>query len=475
MQYIVNFVNYYFTYTIPQFIKYEIKVPLYQLRKERHKGKRFKKFIVQNNYDMNIYNEFPMENAYQLGNMNQFNIYNNIPNYNNNFPNYNNINNININNNTYPNYKNNNLSNNFGIEEQVLKPHEHLRGLVNIASTCYMNSTLQCFAHIGELYSYFKKPKILALIDAPENDNKLFPVFAELITYMWDPIDTSPLYPYIFKEKLGQLNPLFSGALPNDAKDLLTFMLMQLHEELNNPVNNNKINQNMMVNPMIQKDKNAMLKYFSEYFKDNFRSIISALFYGLNFNQTQCQFCKTIVYNYQTFNFLIFPLFEVLNQKMKLVNFQNNFNNTVTLEECFQYNQITQPLSDYYCNICKQTTQGSYSSFISVSPNIIIIILNRGTGLQYNVKIDFEENLDLKNYVEFLKENSFYELIGVVTHYGESGASGHFMARCKSPLDNYWYLYNDAIVEKIGFFTKENFTMGHPYILFYKKTNFANK
>ena len=182
MQYIVNFVNYYFTYTIPQFIKYEIKVPLYQLRKERHKGKRFKKFIVQNNYDMNIYNEFPMENAYQLGNMNQFNIYNNIPNYNNNFPNYNNINNININNNTYPNYKNNNLSNNFGIEEQVLKPHEHLRGLVNIASTCYMNSTLQCFAHIGELYSYFKKPKILALIDAPENDNKLFPVFAELIT-----------------------------------------------------------------------------------------------------------------------------------------------------------------------------------------------------------------------------------------------------------------------------------------------------
>ena len=104
-----------------------------------------------------------------------------------------------------------------------------------------------------------------------------------------------------------------------------------------------------------------------KYFMNNFRSIISALFYGLNFTQTQCQFCKTMVYNYQTFNFLIFPLFEVLNYKMKLVNFQNNFNNTVTLEECFQYNQITQPLSDYYCNICKQTTQGAYSSFISVA------------------------------------------------------------------------------------------------------------
>ena len=93
--------------------------------------------------------------------------------------------------------------------------------------------------------------------------------------------------------------------------------------------------------------------------------------------------------------------------------------------------------------------------------------------MKYKVRIDFDENLDLKNYVEFLKESSFYELIGVVTHYGESGASGHFMARCKSPIDNYWYLYNDSIVEKIGFFTKENFLMGNPYIFFYKKTNFA--
>ena len=33
----------------------------------------------------------------------------------------------------------------------------HLRGLVNIASTCYMNSILQCFSHIPNLYNYFQK------------------------------------------------------------------------------------------------------------------------------------------------------------------------------------------------------------------------------------------------------------------------------------------------------------------------------
>ena len=434
------------------FVPLTIQCPTSQLvllRKNIPIGIRYKKFIVTKRYYRITYKKVPVikKNANPYENFNQINI-----------------------------YDNNNIYNKTDIEEYAPKYHEHLRGLVNIASTCYMNSTIQCFAHIGELFAYFQKDKIKALINAPENDQKLFPVFAELITYMWDQNDMSPLQPYIFKEKLGQLNPLFKGALPNDAKDLLTFMLMQLHDELNHPINNNnKMNVNMIINSNMQRDKNAMFNYFTKYFTDNFRSIISALFYGLNYNQTQCQFCKSTVYNYQTFYFLIFPLMEVLNHKMKLVNFQNNFNNTVTLEECFQYNQIPQPLSDYYCNICKQTSQGIYSSFLSVLPNIIIIILSRGVNLKYKVRIDFDENLDLKNYVEFLKESSFYELIGVVTHYGESGASGHFMARCKSPIDNYWYLYNDSIVEKIGFFTKENFTMGHPYILFYKKTNFANK
>ena len=60
-----------------------------------------------------------------------------------------------------------------------------------------------------------------------------------------------------------------------------------------------------------------------------------------------------------------------------------------------------------------------------------------------------------------------YELIGLVTHYGESSASGHFVARCK--FNEEWYLYNDSIVQKIGYFNKDEFYKGNPYILFYKK------
>ena len=434
--------------------------------------------LSSHNYNFNNYNNINNNNNY-----NNYNTKNNNNNYNNyntlNNNNRNNYNNMNNNNNNNYNNMNNNFNNNYNNinnnNEEKYKQPDHLRGLVNIASTCYMNSTLQCFAHIQELFMYFQKPKMIELMNAQASNPKLFPVFAQLISCMWFPYDSSPLYPYIFKERLGQMNPLFQGAIPNDAKDLLTFILMQLHEELNNPKNDNNMNQNMIVNPNSQKDKKEMLKQFVPYFKNNYRSIISELFYGLNYNQTHCQLCNTTLYNYQTFNFLIFPLSQVLNDKMQAVNYQNNFNNTVTLEECFQYNQKISTLNDYYCNNCQQTSTGLYATYLSVLPNIIIIILNRGVGLQYKVKIDFEENLDLKNYVEHLKEKSFYELIGVVSHYGESGASGHFMARCKSPFDGNWYLYNDAIVTKIGYFTKENFFQGNPYILFYKKTVFGNQ
>ena len=383
------------------------------IRDEIHKRKRH--FFEQNynQYQNQQYNN-NLNNAYQ--NPIMFNTFcNNLINQLQNIQ-YININ-YNGNVNTIQNFNQNNPINN-SIPEIVNEQPKHLRGLVNIANTCYMNSIIQCFAHIEELIIYFEKPKMVQLIGAPENRQKLFPVFVELIKLLWDPCVTSPLHPYIFKEKLGQMNPLFQGPIPSDAKDLLTFLLMQLHEELNNPIyiNNNNINmnQNIIYNAYLQQDKKAMLNYFVPYFKNNYKSIISELFYGLTYNQTQCQFCQRILYNYQTMNFLIFPLAQVLNYKMQSVNFQNNFNNTVTLEDCFKYNQNITPLNDYYCNICKQTSTALYANFISVSPNIIIIILNRGVGLQYKVKIDFEENLDLKNYVEFFKDEAFYELIGVV-------------------------------------------------------------
>ena len=62
-----------------------------------------------------------------------------------------------------------------------------------------------------------------------------------------------------------------------------------------------------------------------------------------------------------------------------------------------------------------------------------------------------------------------YNLYGVITHIGQSGANAHFVASCKSPIDNKWYRYNDAFVNPITDLKKEVIDYGTPYILFYQK------
>ena len=68
-------------------------------------------------------------------------------------------------------------------------------------------------------------------------------------------------------------------------------------------------------------------------------------------------------------------------------------------------------------------------------------------------------------------ERTIYDLYGVITHIGKSGPNAHFIASCKSPIDNNWYRYNDAMVNPITDFNKDVYNFGIPYILFYEKAD----
>ena len=96
---------------------------------------------------------------------------------------------------------------------------------------------------------------------------------------------------------------------------------------------------------------------------------------------------------------------------------------------------------------------------------MLIINLNRGKGLQFNIKIFCDENLDISDFIYKQQGNVKYKLIGVVTRFGPSGENGHFIAFCKSFVDRKWYKYNDALVTSSSFNDAKN--TGVPYILFY--------
>ena len=352
-----------------------------------------------------------------------------------------------------------------------------LIGLQNIGATCYMNATLQCFCHIEKFVYNFKYN--LHIIDIANKDNKnLTYSFKSLIEKLWpinynDPNFNQKIFaPNEFKEKISKLNPLFEGVAANDAKDLVNFIIMRLHIELNNKLNNSYKNKNMLLD---QANLDPMLQDFVEKYNSNNRSIINELFYAINCNRTQCANCNFLIYNYQTYFFLVFPLEEV--RKFKYNNYQYNFNNNfnsneVNIYDCFENERKINLMTGentMFCNNCKSNSNCYISTSLITCPEILIILLNRGHGIEFNIKINFYENLNLFNYIE-LKETGYnYQLIGVITHIGENNMGGHFIAYCKDPISQKWHKYNDAMVNEVSDFQNEVINFGMPYLLFYQK------
>ena len=86
--------------------------------------------------------------------------------------------------------------------------------------------------------------------------------------------------------------------------------------------------------------------------------------------------------------------------------------------------------------------------------------------------MDFSETIDITQFVQQKDcPQLIYNLYGTITHIGQSGPNAHFVASCKSPIDNKWYRYNDAFVNPINNLQKEVIEFGTPYILFYQKNN----
>ena len=101
-----------------------------------------------------------------------------------------------------------------------------------------------------------------------------------------------------------------------------------------------------------------------------------------------------------------------------------------------------------------------------ISPKILIININREKGIQFNIKLDFTEYLNIHDFL-FFKDNHFkYKLIGVVSYFNTSEGNEHFIAFCRSFVNDQWYRYDDDIVSSSSFLDARDTCV--PYLLFYQ-------
>ena len=111
---------------------------------------------------------------------------------------------------------------------------ERFIGLSNVGATCYMNATLQCFINNNMLTNYLLIESNYKKIVKQSNICELTSSYCELLMNVCCNTEIKKFYkPQKFKDIISLKNPLFKGIQANDSKDLISFMLEEMNNELN--------------------------------------------------------------------------------------------------------------------------------------------------------------------------------------------------------------------------------------------------
>ena len=315
-----------------------------------------------------------------------------------------------------------------------------------------MNAVLQIFSNINEFgeYLYFEQ----YLDNSKIKNGPITKAFTTVIKNLWNPQLTT-YTPLEFKSIIGRFNPQFLNNEPNDYRELIQYLLEVLHEELNENINNEyQIEDD-------NDDTNWKKKF--EYEKESFnyenKSIISDLFYGIQGTETYCTHCKILTYVFEHFSIISLPMLRIKHGEIDIKDMFEDYEKKIEMKGN----------NKNYCSICEDEYNAYCQTFFYETPKILIIHPARNNkGPTYSAKLKFNEIINLTPYLsKNISKRIFYNLSGLIYHFGTSGYGGHNIAYCKKK--DQWYEINDSSVEKYSFSDID--TKGVILLVYKKATN----
>jgi len=346
-------------------------------------------------------------------------------------------------------------------------------------SPFYINSVFQCFCQIDKFANYFKyNDHIIKVINEYKNKNEfcLTSSMKKLVENLWPSKkkyiaqnychknkNNNYFAPYDIIEEINIMTTTFCGNNISEPKDLINFIITKLNDELNlKKANYSLINNNISPNKFNQKE---MLDFFVENFFGKNSSFISDNFYGTIQTKLKCSNCYITKYNYEAYSFIINNLDEI-NQHKSIIGKIGQQNNFITINDCFDFKLKTIILSGENaipCDNCKLYCSNNYQPIFYTFPEILIMIFEKNKNS--NIRVEIKENINLKNYIFEEKTGYKFNLIGIIYEI-----HGHYIADCRSPIDNLWYEYNNDYVSRKNDIENDINNSISLNILFYQKS-----
>ena len=313
--------------------------------------------------------------------------------------------------------------------------------IINVKGFPFVNPILQSIANVERLIKYFLSEE--EEIRTNKIQKPFSNAFLEMIENLWENKFIKEYTPInLINLILNQANQFL-----DNSKELISFILDNLHKELNEgkdiiPSFENLFNDNL--------DK--YFQNFEKYFNENFKSIITDLFYLKYDSQITCFECNNISHFINFSNILEFSLEDI--KECNNINKKN-----ITINDCFKYYQRQDFVYNKKCNKCNQEQIMGNIKILLTGPKLLIISINVKNDKDNKLKV--EEVINLNEFIYYKEKKYNYELISLITYL----ENDNFITFCKSFVDKNWYKYCESKVFPCSF--NETNIVGTPYLLFY--------
>ena len=298
--------------------------------------------------------------------------------------------------------------------------------------------------------------KILQFLNTNNNKNKINKICDNKENLL---INSCPYYNY---------QKLLNLVIYQSSINIISKIINTLHLDLNKSINSeSNLQQSESYDDEIYKneeeEKNKKYEKFLKECQENNNSNIFDMFYGIKEIKVICNKCNKSHYKYEIINLIEFSI-NNLHEYIKRKNINDN-KNVIKIIDCL--NQFSEEKKQngslvIECNYCGEYQNYSLINKICKYPKIFIICFyyNNSSEYENEIKIDFEEKIQLKN--------DKYKLIGIISlqqKLNSNVENDEYFTYCYS--NQKWFFYDRKRIIYIDFNINKKKII--PIVLFYQK------